>query len=193
MHQLGSWKSSSCWVKFKWHWNGGPTFCQLKHFEGQMKDTDRWRRRKRKRGPESVRQRGRQTHTLAHFNHFNWNTKSTHLSTSAANITFLPQSPAFLIADNDEEYPLPPSLFSHFSAQLSNFVRVCGLREKTSIRRIVSSGWAEHFPKYVYLPDRKLTQFFLSPKKEEKVDESGMQIQQVLVAADENIDCLNES
>lgn len=69
--------------------------------------------------------------------------------------------------------PPPPSLFSHFSAQLSNFVRVCGLREKTSIRRIVSSGWAEHFPKYVYLPDRKLTQFFLSPKKRKKLMNQG--------------------
>jgi len=80
-----------------------------------------------------------------------------------------------------------------FHPQPTFFLRVCGLREKTSIRRIVSSGKVEHFPKYVYLADRKLTQFFLSPKKREKADESRMQIQQVLLAVDEKIDCLNES
>lgn len=49
------------------------------------------------------------------------------------------------------------------------------------------------FPQICLSPRQEIDTIFSVAQKEEKVDESGMQIQQVLVAADEKIDCLNES
>lgn len=113
-----------------------------------------------KRETERKREGGRERHThsaASHFNHFNWNTKSTHLSTSAANIAFpLPVSAKLIMMKAVAHLPFvsvcqTPLLSVRLSVclslclcvyvcvrrLLSEFLCSPELREKTSIRRIV--------------------------------------------------------
>lgn len=109
----------SCHAKFNGH---EQVLGKLKRLAPFKRETER----------ERERGRGRHTHSAAsHFNHFNWNTKSTHLSTSAANIAFpLPVSAKLIMMKAVAHLPFVSVcqtllLSVRLSVCLSVCVRVC--------------------------------------------------------------------